>query len=174
MRQTFTAVLMLVSSKLFPSNCNRIRALNCFHMIDERLKGLLRLKAHLAPYWGPISCPCAGSRAATMQMRRSLQWMPIMWNGCAKVLRTWQQGKAGNHFKSDCSSEGLESVMVIEVKEKNKKLTKNQDNSCDFSCYWLFAFTLRKHLTAFWLKTQTKLSIFPTSIFNNWEHIYVL
>lgn len=96
--QTFTAVLMLVNSKLFPSNCNRIRALSCFHMIDERLKGLLRLKAHLAPCWGPISCPCTGSRAATMQMRRSLQWMTIIWNGCEKVLETGQQGQAGNHF----------------------------------------------------------------------------
>lgn len=81
-----------------PSNCNRIRAPSCFLMIDERLKGLLRLKAHLAPCWGPISCPCAGSRAATMQMRRSRQWMTIMQNGCEKVLETWQQGQAGNHF----------------------------------------------------------------------------
>lgn len=31
-----------------PSNCNRISAPSCRHMIDERLKGLLRLKAHLA------------------------------------------------------------------------------------------------------------------------------
>lgn len=94
----FHQALKLVSSKLFPSNCNRIGAPSCFHMIDERLKGLLRLKAHLAPCWGPISCPCAGSRAATMQMRRSLQWMTIMWNGWEKVLETWQQGKASNHF----------------------------------------------------------------------------
>jgi len=87
-RQTFTAVLMLVSLKLFLSNCNKIRAPSCFHMIDERLKGLLRLKAHLAPHRGPISCPCAGSKTATMQMRGSLQRMPIM-------LDSWGQHNWG-------------------------------------------------------------------------------
>lgn len=84
--------------KLFPSNRNRIRAPSCFHMIDERLKGLLRLKAHLAPCWGPISCPCASSRTATMQMRRSLQRMTIKWNGCEKVLRDMATGTSRQSF----------------------------------------------------------------------------
>lgn len=45
--------------------------MSCFRMIDERFKGLVRFKSHLAPRRGPISRPRAGGRAATMQMSRS-------------------------------------------------------------------------------------------------------
>lgn len=47
-------------SWLFPSDCIKISGPGCLHMIDERLKGLWRLKAHLPSCWGPIPRPCAG------------------------------------------------------------------------------------------------------------------
>lgn len=44
----------------FSSNCIKISGPGCLHMVDERLKGLSRLKAHLPSCWGPIPRPCAG------------------------------------------------------------------------------------------------------------------